>query len=414
MVLLGLRKGWLRRLLVGTVDGATSADARRELLRSVARPEVAAALPPMAASADLRGLGPLACAHGVAGYVVGGAAAASLPEAEQHLLARQVRTTVYRYLASMLDLRFLHRTLDAAALPWLLLKGPSLTRVHGAAMLRTYGDLDVLVHGAALRDVICALEGGGAQVFDRNWTLIRRAAKGEVHLELPSGSHLDLHWHLINDQDRRQAFTIPLEQLLDDAVDLDLDGTSARVLHPADEICYVALHALLSGAHRLVWLKDVERLLHHVAVPAGSIADRARSWGVALPLAMLLHRIDRCLGLPPAGRELLTLLPEGRAWQWVGQQVWQRVPATIDPSARSPARLVARSTRPTTGSSVGTLVRRSTGVWRPDRAPIDDEAGTLPSEHPGSGRFPSGGMKEREAYLREVAVAASASSRSTS
>jgi len=398
---------------VGTVDGATSADVRRELLRSVARPEVAAALNPTAPSADLRGLAPLACAHGVAGYVMGSEAAASLPDAEQHLLSRQARTTVYRYLASMLDLRFLHRTLDPAGLRWVLLKGPSLTRVHGAPMLRTYGDLDLLVHGADLGDVVHALEGGGARVLDRNWTLIRRAAKGEVHLELPSGSHLDLHWHLLNDKERRDAFTIPLDEVLDDAIDLELDGTSARVLHPADEVCYVALHALLSGAHRLVWLKDVERLLHHVAVPAGSIADRARSWGVALPLAMLLHRIAGSLGLPPAGHEVLTLLPEGRAWQWAGQQVWQRVPATIDPSTRSAARIIARSTRRTTVASARTLARRSLGAWRPDRTSIGDNGGMLPSEHPGSDRFPSGGTQEREAFLREVVEAASGAAPST-
>ena len=175
-----------------------------------------------------------------------------------------------RQLTVQLDLRAVAQALEG--LPWAVLKGPAVAAtLHGGAP-REFHDLDVLVAPAAFGDALRALEARGARAMDPDWAGIRAAGAGEIAVDLPGGTFLDLHWHLVNRPGRRSRFHLDVPELLSRARPARLLGTDAPVLDPVDQLHHLALHACLSGAWRLLWLYDL-RLGAAAAGAAGHRAD---------------------------------------------------------------------------------------------------------------------------------------------
>lgn len=369
-------------------------------LRGAAEP--AAWVKPLSAE-GLHLVGRAAAYHGVAGYVHQSFAATNvLPKSEREWIARARERTVQAHLWTMADLEHLGQVLDRADVPWMIIKGPTLALpVHGKVALRSYGDLDALVEPHRLGDAIEALEASGCELLDRNWTLFRDVLKGEVHLVLPTGTKLDLHWHLINDRSVRDAFSVDLAGVFDRRCAVEVDAISIPTLGPADTVVYVAMHAVLSGADRLIWLKDVERLVTLGDISADAVLRRARDWGAELALAMAMTRAAAAIDGFTASD---AFMPRDRRSQLLitaAERVWQRRPLEREDGDGSAARMLSRSARPGPGATTRALVakgavRAKESLGRGEGHRGFDAAG------PGSASYASGGDAARRAFLDAV------------
>lgn len=337
-------------------SGSPAADAAVMLGRSQVAPAV------------IEGLTAAAHFHGVAGYVyrmlsrVEGLDREALRDLEA-LRAGGLHT----HLRGVSDLPLLVEALGGAGIPWLVVKGPVLAELHGAPDLRAYSDLDLVVPAAAFGDALGALEHAGARVLARNWWHRLDVLAGEVPLVLPSGTAVDLHWHLLNDRALRRSFTLRMPAMLDRARPVEVLGRSVQTLDPVDTLLHLALHTAMSGGNRLVWLKDVERiLLASSPVPAEAVL-RARDARLELVTATILDRIAATLGtrVPPDLHDGLRASPVWRAVSAVGRRL--PPPERAAPGG-SVDRLVSRATRADLRTSGGELAKRA-GRWarrRPD------------------------------------------------
>lgn len=362
----------------------------------------------------LVGIARLARFHGVDGYVRRRFADTPelLPPGEQELLDGMRMSTVLRHVAVLGDLAVLREAFETASIPWAVLKGPVLAeRVHGSVELRAYSDLDVLVDPERLGDALDALEQRGAIILDRNWDLVRRTMKGELHVQLPAGTMLDLHWHLLNSRRLRSAFEVPVPALLHDLRWVAVGDASVPTLQPAETIVYIAMHTMLSGAHRLVWLKDMERLFVVEDWEVGRVLETAIRWKARLLLAAAVRRVSLAIGplLPDSVEELARLRGAERAFGALGDLAWRVVPAERESGDGSIARLVARSARSTPSASLREFGRRAGGFVRDRGGEVAATARTsMDPNDPSSILFASGGESAKRAYLRAVAEEARA------
>jgi glycosyltransferase involved in cell wall biosynthesis len=368
--------------------------------------EVAASLPPP----ELEGLARAAVFHGVAGYVhLATEGLDGIPEVERRILADSRKLAALNHLRTVAALRSLGRDLRAAGVPWLVIKGPALAGpVHGSPELRWHGDLDVVVPAERLGEAVAVLEGSGAQMMDRNWTLIRSHLKGEVHLRLALDVALDLHWHLLNDRSLREAFPLSMAGVFDRSRVIRIAGMDVPTLSGADTVVHVALHLMLAGGHRLIWLKDLERLLATGTAPVAEVARRAREWQAEVVLAAALGRVARALGCPPGARPLLEPRTPHRLWTGVDGLAARLTPVERQDGSASLLRILARSARGSERQSGVELARKSlhhlTEARREGprlRLAEDDPA------NPGSDRYDAGGDVERTAFMADVARHAS-------
>jgi hypothetical protein len=339
---------------------------------------------------SLAGLPQAAQHHGVAGCVHQSLRGLDgLEDAVRYPLENLTHLATATHLKALGELAVLSDVLGG--IPWMVLKGPVLSETYYARPdLRGYGDLDILVPPRAFGAALSALETQGARVLDRNWTRIHAEMRAQVHLRLSFGTLADLHWHLVNHD--REPFAIRTDDLLGRARPVSLNGIEVLTLDPVDMLLHVALHACLGGGRRLVWLKDVERVIATDALPWDAVVARALDWGAGDAVATVLARARRTLGADVPNAVLRELARRPR--RVVTRTVDRLWPAERSAGrAASPAELVARTAGRGGATAVGQLVRgaRLRLAGRPARA-----------RHGHLMFAPSGGAGEREAYLAAV------------
>src|SRR5205823_14354197 len=97
------------------------------------------------------------------------------------------------------ELTAMGAALEAAAIPHLVVKGPVLAElVYPRNDLRAYDDLDLVIPHRRFGDAISALLALGCGMVDRNWRVIRRELRGQVHMTARFGTSADVHWLLIH------------------------------------------------------------------------------------------------------------------------------------------------------------------------------------------------------------------------
>lgn len=214
-------------------------------------------------------------------------------------LADAYERSVRIHMRALASLEWLRTPLEAAGVPWLVLKGPALAEHAGhRADLRAYEDLDLLVPAARFSRAVEALEDAGARLLDGNWELIRAEGRAQLHLRLPSGILVDLHWHPLNRAAVRHAFRIDVAELFERAaVAAGADGAGPRTIGLADTIVHTGLHAGLAGAQRLSWLEDVARLAL-LGPDWDEVVRRAREWRASRLVGIVLLRAHAVLGAP--------------------------------------------------------------------------------------------------------------------
>jgi hypothetical protein len=198
---------------------------------------------------------------------------------------------VVRHLRTLADLKWTSGLLNAAGVRWAVLKGPVLAeRLWPRPDMRSYRDLDILVDPHDFGDVVEILETGGARLVDLNWRFIHEQMRSQVSMLLPFGTPLDLHWHVVNAPRLRQVFTFDTAECLRRTVSADLEGLDADTLDPVDTLLHLAYHQVHSGAHRLVWCKDMDAAVGAPRLDWELVRARARNFGCQLALAAALQQ----------------------------------------------------------------------------------------------------------------------------
>lgn len=358
-----------------------------------------------AALAGVAGPGRIAAAarfHGVSGCVHH--SLATLDGAGRFAeVAADHAASIDLHLRAMGDLARLAPALDALGVPWLVVKGPVLAEeYYSRPDLRTYGDLDVVVPGSALGDVLDAVEGTGAHLLDRNWPLLRELRVGELLLRLRHGTLLDLHWHLFSQAAVRRATRASLGGFLERARPVVLGGTRVLTLDPTDTLLHVGAHGTLSGGHRLVWLKDLERVVAAPAPQWDEAVARARALGIGPAVALALVRARRLLGAP-VPRGVPEAMAGGRAFLVAGRLADRLAPPARSGGNRSIAQLVSRAARADTAATAAEVRRRVTAaVAGKGRYSLSPPLTDMDPASERSPRHDAGRPDEREAFLDDV------------
>ena len=244
-----------------------------------------------------------------------------------------------RHLYGIWQLGRVQSALEEAGLPWVIVKGPVLTEVlYGAAGRRTYHDLDVLVRPADFRAAIARLESIDGRLLDRNWRLLRREQRGQVHIALHPGMSLDLHWDLVNVH--RGRMSIDTEDILARRVRVNVGGAAVPTLDPTDSLIHLAVHAAVSGGDLLVWLKDVERAIAVRPPVWDEVIERSRAWHVGGAVGLILERSRTALGAQVP--EDVPLLMVGRRGMPLVRWIDRRWPFESGRRGPTPARFMAR------------------------------------------------------------------------
>ncbi len=236
-----------------------------------------------------------------------------------------------------------------------VLKGPAVAVAYPEAD-REFFDLDVLVAPHQLQQAISALEDHGATTAeDVPWP--RPDGIGEVSLRLAVGVTLDLHGDLIHHADVRQAFRLPVEPLLERATTACILGQELAVLDPEDTLVHVAMHAMISGGDRLVWLADLDALVRQDQLSWTTLVSRAQEARAALVVAVMLDRAVCVLGTPVPPPALRALQRRGVGWALLLRTFEHWRPTARNYGHRLHGQVLMRATRDSTMTSLATLIR---------------------------------------------------------
>lgn len=309
-------------------------------------------------------------------------------------LTRTHATRTAAHLRVLADLDGVRDALSAHDVPFLVIKGPVLSEhLYASPDLRTYEDLDLLIPPSSFEAAVEALRGAGSLLLDRNWALTRADTRGQLHLQLPLRTLADVHWHLLNRENVREGFAIRTEDLFERARKVEVGGRSLPTLDPVDTLLHVALHAALSGGDRLIWLKDIERVLLVDEPPWDGVIERAKAWKAGRSVAIALARSRRSLGAP-VPEEVLDALFVSRAWRRVSDVIDRRFPTEASVGRESPAVLWAQLTRDTGSATARAFASRASRRLR-SMAHGGSSPGAI---------FESSGTKDDErTFLRRVA-----------
>lgn len=268
-----------------------------------------------------------------------------------------------RHLTTLADLAPLALALDSARIRWLVLKGPvAATVLWPSPDMRGYLDLDVLVDPARFADTIEILLDLGAEQVDLNWGLALRQMRAELTFVLPHGTILDLHWHPVNEAPMRGLLGWPVDGLLERRRPVSIGSLEAPTLDPVDTLLHMAYHAGHSGAHRVLWLKDVE-CAWAALTDTDEVVRRAEAARLDVLVRAVLDRAALVLGTdrcPPI------------EWRSRRGGLWRRLLRTYDARTEVPPvavdgrthRSLFTSTRTSSASSVGSLLAAGAGhVW---------------------------------------------------
>jgi Uncharacterised nucleotidyltransferase len=262
---------------------------------------------------------------------------------------------------------------------WLTFKGPILSELaHPLPGLRSYKDLDILVHPRDLREAYGRLNAVGWNVIDSNETLSRPELSGEVHIASSRRILVDLHWSMVVNVSRRQRFPVPTADLLGRRRRVPAGLTPLWALDPTDSLLHVCLHAALSGATRLLHLIDADQLARQVE-DWELMAQRAAQWRVTAQAALVLDRAQRLMDTAlPA--DLYPMLGASEGLRSVLSAVNRQWPTETLRQDESFPRIVAKAVHPTASATLTSVVRNGAlGVVhrmrrqpiRPPRVPAD-------------------------------------------
>jgi len=285
--------------------------------------------------------------------------------------------------------------LDAAGIRWMVIKGPVLAELcYGDPLLRTYSDLDLLVDRNDFARAVEVLEAEGAELQDRNWELIERERRGQLHFRLRLGTFADVHWHLLNRESVRRSLAVSMSEAFERARSVGIAGIDVRTLDPIDTLIHVAMHATTSGGDRLLWLADVRACVVAAPLDWRELVDRARRWRVGPLVGLALDRSRRAVGTHVPDAAIGALFGD-RGLRAIGAAVDAVWPPSASTGGPTPSILWAEVVRQgwaATASTAWARIARTAANRRDDSARVDRPV-----------VVPTGDASTRERFLQSVA-----------
>jgi hypothetical protein len=368
----------------------------------------AAARHASAVGAPVDGLADLAIEQGVAGSVY--RHLDHLPElapTERHLLGANALRNRIDHGHIGRDLRYLDQLLKPLGAPWVIVKGPAVAAtLYSPPEIRAAGDIDVLIAPADFPGAIELLERAGHPVDDANWPLVRQLTAGQLHMVLPNGTILDLHWHLLFDAAERARYPLTTTELIARRRTVAIAGIELATLDPVDTLIHLCYHAANEGADRLGWLNDVSRAAGVTDLDWDGLVARAVRWRMQLPVGTVLQRARQQLGAPVPASVTERLMPA--TWRTMMTLADRMFPvATTARRVGSPASLLVKSAavsgasaRASTAAAASGLTRRALRLAQTgDAARVDPHRSDTPASLEYRAEFSA---LDRDAYFAAV------------
>lgn len=271
-------------------------------------------------------------------------------------LAAARRGASVRHLLSTRSLGAIDTLLRADGVRLLAFKGPVLSStLYGDAGLRSYGDLDILVPRSQFAHAVRLLEREGYLHLVQNWKALEHFRAGEVTMQRDD-IPIDVHWHVLYAFYDRRPFRLDPQDFFERARRVTIGGREVMTFDAVDTLLHLSLHAARSGAHRLIWMKDIERSVAVDRPDFDELLARTRAARCAPPVGLALHRARRALEVD-VPLELVEAMV-GRPLAAIERFVARRDgPAPIG-DERSLMRLIARTVGPNLGSTLSDAVRK--------------------------------------------------------
>jgi hypothetical protein len=191
----------------------------------------------------------------------------SAEELEHMVGERTVATIQDMYRLEMLqnlylepELQRILRAFNEVNIPLLLCKGPALAySVYPQAHLRTYHDIDVLIHPRDLPQAHDVLRGIGYTFYEEyRSNMIDRKRVGYNYILKGSDSWLEALIELHTAPHESEfGTTFDIESLWQKAQPLMILGEPTLTMHPLDHLLYLCWHYRFHGFSRLIWLYDI-------------------------------------------------------------------------------------------------------------------------------------------------------------
>lgn len=237
-------------------------------------------------------------AHGVAPLALNQLSAFPALQALEPMLRVAQADNARRALTCVEQLAGMGQALDAAKVPWCVLKGvPLALRHYGDLAARQVGDIDILVDPdqVAVADTVVrecgwhrtGSQGQGPLPAPRHWHEQRYSGSHGLTLELHHRPHPNPH-----------LLAVPTATLLACAERVNLGSAAIPVLDRVNELLYLSTHGCRHGWFRLMWVCDIAVVAAN-SVPALMDATRlaAVELGLMQPLVQALMLAERLLGM---------------------------------------------------------------------------------------------------------------------
>jgi len=187
----------------------------------------------------------------------------AIPQTILDTLQQGARERAFSNLLYCAELAKILALLENAAIDVRVLKGPVLAEMlYGNIAMRSFGDLDLLVHPQDLIPTKNALEAGGYTLTSSlHWhsnSALLRARECQLSFENSRGISVDVHWQLIPDY-----FPKPFEenQAWADHLGVSVGGATAWTLSQENLLLFLCAHGAQHMWMRLGWICDVARLI---------------------------------------------------------------------------------------------------------------------------------------------------------
>lgn len=189
-------------------------------------------------------------------------------------------------------------TLAQAGIPYVLIKGPAIARLHPAGWPRLYSDIDIVVPKRNFLQAVNYSHADGFEYSERSipqWRWFDLVCREGINLHSATGGNIDIHHHI---PPWALGTTIEPEDVINRSTSSDLSGIPVRMAAPEDLLLISTMHVLndlWKGKLGLASWRDVVVLM--------TLLGRARSM-------MAFERVDLGWLFEIATRRLSVIVPE--------------------------------------------------------------------------------------------------------
>lgn len=220
-----------------------------------------------------------------------------VPEPVLSRLAERTRRIAMENVRLATALHDLDDWFGTAGIRWLPFKGPVLAQAaYGDLALRTFMDLDVLVHPADLSRAIDLLEARG---FERKYDV--RRLDDSIVLGGPFTQPLVPEYTLFRDDvevevrctvgDPDRPFDVPFEDLHSRRTTVEVAGREVPALSPVDRLLVLAYHGTKHNWHLLKWTCDFAAAATSPSLDWERVHRRTRQTGTERKLLLAVSLV---------------------------------------------------------------------------------------------------------------------------